>query len=81
MYEVPCTQKYTHGQKRMMGPNACKNNDGAEQSHDMSGSEFIPMDTPNVPTVPTAKNQVIPALDIYRSETTGASRMTLNKMP
>ena len=67
LYEVTHTRKYTQGQKIMMGTNARKNNDGAEQSHDVSESESIPMDTPNFPTVPTAKNQVIPASAIYRS--------------
>ena len=66
-YEVPRTQKYTHGQKITMGTNARENNDGAEKSHDVSGSESIPMDTPDVMTVPNATNQVIPASAIYRS--------------
>ena len=79
-YEVPRTQKHIHSQKIILGLNAPKNNDGAKQSHDVSGSEYIPMDTPDVPTVPIETNQVIPSSAIYRSETTGASRMTLNKM-
>ena len=78
---MPHTQKDTHGQIIIMGPNARKNNDGPEQSHDVSGSESTPMDTPNVTTVPIAKNQVIPESDIYDSETTGAVSMKLKKMP
>ena len=39
------------------------------------------MDTPDVTTVPTATNQVIPASAIYRSETTGAGRIKLKNMP
>ena len=77
---MPHTQKDTHGQIIIMGPNACKNNDGPKQSHDVSGSESIPMDTPDFLTVPTATNQVIPASDIYRSKTTGTIRVMLKKM-
>ena len=44
----------------MMGPNARKNNYEEKKSHDVSGSESIPMDTPDVPTFLTPKTQVIP---------------------
>ena len=38
------------------------------------------MDTPDVPNNPTTPNHAITASAIYRSETTGAIRMTLKKM-
>ena len=79
-YEVPRTRKGTHGQKIIMGRNADRNNYGAKQSHDVSGSESVQMDTPDVQTVLNAKNQVITELDIYPSETTGAVRVTPKKM-
>ena len=65
----------------MIGPNARENNYGAKQLHDVSRYESIPMGTPNVTTVPTATNQVIPASAIYCSGTTSSGRMTLKKMP
>ena len=81
VYEVPRTRKDSRGQKIIMWPNARGNYDGNKQSHDMSGSESIPMDTPDVLTVPTATNQLITALAIYRFDNTGAGKMTLKKMP
>ena len=81
VYEVTCTLKDNHSQKIMMGPNERENNDGAGQSHDVSGYESITMDTPDVPTVPTKTNQVIPVSAIYHSDTNGAGRMTMKKIP